>query len=174
MARCRSMRRWGTAQYYNVAVDAAATGNITISGNVAELSTANVTLTANGVAIGANVGNVGNDFTLIRATSGNITTLAGSTNNLVRGNNVLLKAQGDVGTSAATIRTSATNLAVTATTGNVYVTEANDVTLRDLNKDGVSITNNAGTAQYYNVAVDAAATGNITISGNVAELSTAN
>src|SRR6185436_11965329 len=129
----------GAAKEFNVQVASSGTGNLTVASAVASGSTANVVLEANSVVVSANVGDPGNTFSYLRATSGNITTTG--TGNVVLGGNVTLKAQTDVGTAAARIQTSATNLAVNSATGNVYVTEANDVTLRDLTHVS-SVTNN--------------------------------
>src|SRR5438477_551101 len=111
---------------------------------IASTGTANVTLTGNAVVIGAAVGNTGNSFTLINARSGAITA-AGTTGNLVSGNNVLLTGNAGVGTSANTIQTAATNLAVQVVVwGNLYGVEYNWVSLRNLTADlgNVAVTNN--------------------------------
>src|SRR5207237_916953 len=56
--------------YYNVTVDTAGTGTITVDSAVASSGSANVTLTGNAVVIGAAVGNTGNSFTILNARSG--------------------------------------------------------------------------------------------------------
>src|SRR6185295_9275937 len=136
-------------------------------------TTANVTLVANGsVTLNAAVGNTSVAFTRINAQAGNITT-GGTAGNYVSGGDVLLQASDSVGTSAKPVFTAAANLAVNAGTGNVYVQERDDVALRELTRDGVTLrTNNSGGA-FFNVAVGNASTsGNLTVANTVATLST--
>src|SRR5439155_1246900 len=161
--------------YYNMTVDTAGTGTITVDSAVASSGSANVTLTGNAMVIGAAIGNTANTFTILNASSGAITA-AGTTGNLVSGNNVLLTGNQGVGTSTNTIQTAATNLAAQAvSSGNVFVTESNGVSLRNLTADlnSVAVTNNAAGA-YYNVTVDTAGTGTITVASAVATSGRAN